>query len=159
MTSYDARFDEAEAEVDRGAPWKPEDDPDLPNPLTILAEEWVEITTDYGDTELLVGRDRDGKRWSKLVGSTILRKLLIDGIVEAWDEGENAFVQKEVLGKVQPGEVVSMKYLGKREGGKFTYSNYAVSRKAALAADEQDSAAETADQTAAQDEYDDGVPF
>ena len=130
MSTYDSRFDEAEAEVDRGEPWKPKEE-GAPNPLTILAEEWVSISTDYGDTELLVGRDRDGKRWSVLAGKAILKKLLIDGVVEEFDEAQNAFVQKEVLGKVEPGEVVSIKFLGERQGGTFTYDNFAVSRKPA----------------------------
>jgi len=127
----DTRWDEAESEVDRGRAWRFKDE-GAPNPLTIQAEEWVQITTEYGETELLTGRDRDGSSWSILVGSKILQKALIDGVFEEWDDDKKAFVVKETLGKVRPGEVVSVKYLGEREGGKFTYSNFAISRKAAL---------------------------
>lgn len=130
MTEYYERWDEAEADVDRGSPWKFRE-PGAPNPLTVMAEEWIEITTDFGDTDLLLGRDRNGKRWSVLAGSTILRKGLVDGIMEEWDDGKKEFVVRETLGKVEPGEIVSIKYEGEREGGKFTYANFSISRKPA----------------------------
>jgi len=132
MTTYDERFDEAEAEVDRGQQWRPRDNPDQPNPLTVLAEEWVTVTTDFGEAELLIGRDREGARWSILTGPMQLQKVLVQGIVEEYDTEKNEFVVAATLGKVVPGEVVSIKDLGTREGGKYgSYRNFAISRKAA----------------------------
>jgi hypothetical protein len=158
VSTYDKRFDEAELDVDRGSPWMFKEE-GAPNPLTIEVEEWVEITTTYGAADLMIGRDRDRKRWSVLVGekATILRKKLIDGIVEEFDEKQNAFVQTAVLGKVEPGEVVSIKFKGTREGTQGPYNNFEISRKPALPADEQDAAAEVGDQPATQGE--DGIPF
>lgn len=157
--SYDPRFDEAEADVDFGDSWRPKDE-GAPNPLTIIAEEWSEGNTDYGLTDFLRGRDREGKLWSILVGSTILRKGLIEGLVEEWSESENAFVLKETLGKVAPGEVVSIKYLGEEQGAKFTYSKFKISRKPPVPQD-GDNPAEEPEQKAeaAATPTDDDIPF
>ena len=75
------------------------------------------------------GVNRDGKKWSILVGSVVLTKRLIDGLVEEWDDSRGAFVVVETLGRVRPGEVVSIKYLGDREGVKYDYPDFRVSRK------------------------------
>ena len=128
----DSRFDEAEADVDYGSPWLYRE-PDAPNPLTIQVVEWHEGTTKLGPAEFMQGIDRDGKRWSVLVGSVVLTKRLIEGLVEQWDDERNGFVVVETLGRVQPGEVVSLKYLGDVEGAKYTYPNFRVSRKPAIA--------------------------
>jgi hypothetical protein len=40
-----------------------------------------------------------------------------------------AFVVTETLGRVAPGEVVSIKFLGDVEGARYTYPNFKVSRK------------------------------
>lgn len=131
MTTYDPRWDEAESEADRGEPWKPKEDSTHPNPLTIEAEGWVTFThATYGETELLVGKDRDGKKWSILI-KAILKKTLVEGVFEEFDEKQNAFVEKERLGRVEPGEVVSVKFLGEKEGAKYTYDNFNVVRKPA----------------------------
>ena len=126
----DSRFDEAEADVDYGSPWLYRE-PDAPNPLTIQVVEWHEGTTKLGPAEFMQGIDRDGKRWSVLVGSVVLTKKLIEGLVEEWSEERDEFVVTETLGRVQPGEVVSIKYLGDVEGAKYTYPNFRVSRKPA----------------------------
>jgi hypothetical protein len=128
LAQPDDRFDEAEADVDYGTPWLFRE-PDAPNPLTILAEEWTTGITKLGEAEFLVGVDRDGKRWSVLVGCVVLKKRLIEGAVEEWSAELNEFVLVEELGRVQPGEVVSMKYLGDVEGAQFSYPNFKVSRK------------------------------
>lgn len=125
----DARFAAAEADVDHGSSWRYRED-DAPNPLTILATGWSTGVTKLGEAEFLNGTDRDGKAWSVLVGSVVLTKKLIEGLVEEWDEERRAFVVTETLGRVQPGEVVSIKYLGDVEGAKYAYPNFKVSRKA-----------------------------
>lgn len=123
------RFDEAEAEVARGEPWRFRD-ADAPNPLTIEATGWSSGHTRLGEAEFLNGTDRNGHGWSVLVGSVVLSKRLIEGIVEEWDEAAGGFVVTERLGRVQPGEIVSMKFLGDGEtaGGK-TYPRFSVVRK------------------------------
>ncbi len=106
---------------------------DAPNPLTILATGWATGHTKLGDAEFLHGIDRDGKKWSILVGSVVLTKKLIEGLVEEWDDDRGEFVVVETLGRVEPGEIVSLKYIGDVEGAKYTYPNFRVSRKPAAA--------------------------
>ena len=129
--SGDNRFDEAEADVERGEPWLYRE-PDAPNPLTIRATGWSTGHTKLGEAEFLGGVDRDGKAWSVLVGYVVLTKRLIDGLVEAWSDEQNGYVTTATLGRVQIGEVVSIKYLGDGENasGK-AYPRFAVSRKPA----------------------------
>jgi hypothetical protein len=127
----DRRFDQAEADVDYGTPWLFRE-PDAPNPLTIEATDWSTGVTKLGEAEFLQGVDRDGKKWSILVGSVVLHKRLIEGVVSKWDDETRDFVVVKTEGRVQPGEVVSLKYLGDREGAKFVYPNFAVSRKPPL---------------------------
>src|SRR6266540_3503283 len=103
-TQHDSRFDEAEADVDRGEPWMFRD-PDTPNPLTIKATEWSTGVTKLGEAEFLQGIDREGKRWSVLVGTAVLQKRLIEGLVEEWDNVTQSFQVVETEGRVQPGEV------------------------------------------------------
>ncbi len=124
----DPRFDEAESDVDHGKPWLFRE-PGAPNPLTIEAIEWSEGTTKLGPAEFLSGLDRDGVRWSILVGSVVLTKKLIEGLVEEWNDASRQFEVVETLGRVQPGEVVSVKYIGDVEGAQFTYPNFKISRK------------------------------
>ena len=102
-----------------------------PNPLTIVATGWSSGHTSIGPAEFLNGVDQSGKAWSILVGNVVLTKRRIEGLVEAWDEERGGFVVTETLGRVQPGEVVSLKYIGEREGGKFLYPDFRVSRKPA----------------------------
>ncbi len=128
MTSITDRFDEAEADVERGTPWMFRE-PDAPNPLTIMATGWSTGHTTLGDAEFLNGTDRDGKNWSILVGSVVLTKRLIDGLIEEWDNDLGEFAVVETLGRVQTGEIVSIKYLGDKQGAKYDYPNFAVSRK------------------------------
>jgi hypothetical protein len=127
----DRRFDDAEADVDYGTPWLFRE-PDAPNPLTIEATGWSTGITKLGEAEFLQGVDRERKKWSVLVGSVVLHKRLIEGVVSEWDDEMRDFVVVKTEGRVQPGEVVSLKYLGDREGAKFVYPNFAVSRKPPL---------------------------
>jgi hypothetical protein len=130
MTMIDDRFDEAEADVERGTPWKFRD-PDAPNPLTIMATGWSTGHTSLGDAEFLNGTDRDDKKWSVLVGSVVLTKRLIEGLVEEWDNDLGEFAVVETLGRVQPGEIVSIKYVGDKQGAKYDYPDFRISRKPA----------------------------
>lgn len=126
----DVRFDEAESEVDRGEPWHFRD-AGAPNPLTISVSGWSTGVTKLGEAEFLNGIDRHRKPWSILVGSVVLKKRLIEGLVEAWDDDQGGFVVVETLGRVQPGEVVSIKYTGDAEGATYNYPKFRVSRRAA----------------------------
>jgi hypothetical protein len=130
-TAQDSRFDEAEAKVDHGAPWMFREQ-DAPNPLTIEATAWSQGVTRLGEAEFLQGIDRQGKKWSVLVGSVVLTKRLIEGLVEEWDDDKGEFVMVKTEGRVQPGEVVSIKFLGDREGERFDYPNFLVSRRPPL---------------------------
>src|SRR5262245_4487177 len=114
VTHYDDRFDEAEAEVERGEPW-PYRDEDAPNPLTVEVIRLVEGHTRFGSAEFLTGRDRQGKLWSVLVGAISLKKPLLEGLVERWDDEKAAYVVVKTLGRVQAGEVVSIRYDGEGE--------------------------------------------
>lgn len=156
--SYDPRFDEAEAEVDKGNPWMFKE-ADAPNPLTIEVEEWVEITTTFGPADLMIGRDRNRKRWSVLVGekATVLRKGLIEGLVEGWNDEKKHYEVIETLGKVQAGEVVSLFFDGQGEGANGPYNKFKISRRAAIDGIEADGKAAA---TATDDDipFDDGVP-
>lgn len=125
----DSRFDEAESDVDRGEPWLYRED-GAPNPLTIRVTGWSTGHTKLGDAEFMAGIDRNGKAWSVLVGSVVLTKRLIDGLVEKWSDELNGFVIAETLGRVQVGEVVSLKYLGDGENAQGkAYPRFMVSRK------------------------------
>jgi len=132
----DDRFDEAEADVNHGAPWKYRED-GQPNPLTILVSGWSEGVTKLGPAEFLTGTDRDGKKWSVLVGSVVLKKKLVDGLVEEWDDERQGFIVAETLGRVQVGEVVSIKFLGDRQGATYLYPDFMVARKPAVGGDAQ----------------------
>lgn len=129
--SDDGRFDEAEADVERGEPWRYRDD-GSPNPLTIEVTGWSTGRTKLGDAEFLNGVDRDGKAWSVLVGSVVLTKRLVEGLVEEWSDDEGGYVVVETLGKAQVGEVVSIKYLGDGESASGnSYPRFTISRKPA----------------------------
>jgi len=132
---HDARFAEAEADVDRGEPWRFRE-PSAPNPLTIEVAGWSTGHTRLGDAEFMAGIDRDGKRWSVLIGSVVLRKRLVDGVFEEWSDEEGGYVVVETLGKARVGEIVSLKFIGDGEtsSGK-TYPRFAVSRKPAQVPD------------------------
>ncbi len=142
-TTYDSRFDEAEADVERGEPWRFRED-GAPNPLTIEATGWSSGHTRLGDAEFLNGVDRSGKKWSVLVGGTVLRKRLVDGLVEEWDDEADKFAVVKTEGRVQPGEVVSIKFLGDREGTQYDYPDFRVVRKPPQGGSDED---------------DDGIPF
>lgn len=156
MSITDQRFEQAEADVDHGAAWMYRE-PDAPNPLTILVTEWSTGVTKLGEAEFLCGLDRDGKRWSVLVGNVVLTKRLIDGVVEEWDDDKKEFVPVRTDGRVQPGEVVSIKYLGDVEGARYTYPNFKVSRIPA-AESNQPAPAETAE-PAVTGTVDSDIPF
>jgi hypothetical protein len=133
----DSRFAEAEAEVDRGEPWRFRE-PDAPNPLTIEALEWSTGMTKFGEAEFLGGADANGKRWSVLVGGVVLGKRLIEGTIESWDDKTSEFVVTQTLGRVQAGEIVSIKYTGDVEGPNGPYPNFRVSRKPVAAVEPDD---------------------
>jgi hypothetical protein len=124
----DDRFVQAEADIDAGEPWLFREE-NAPNPLVIEAVSWSTGFTKLGEAEFLNGIDRHGKKWSILVGTVVLTKRLIEGVVEQWDDEQQDFVVVETLGRVQPGEVVAIKYLGDVDGGKYPYPNFRVSRK------------------------------
>lgn len=153
---YDPRFDEAEAEVDYGTPWRYKGDgsEDCPNPLTVIVTGWSTGVTSLGEAEFMTGNDREGKKWSVLVGNTQLKKELIEGIVEKWDDDSSSFLQVDVLGRVAEGDVVSIKYKEDKEtkpdaeGKKYTYPVFQISRKALT--DEQRAAAEKKPEPAAE---------
>jgi hypothetical protein len=126
--SRDDRFAAAEAEVDRGEPWRFRE-PGIPNPLTIEALEWSTGMTKFGEAEFLGGVDANGKRWSVLVGGVVLSKRLVEGTIEGWDDESGGFVVTQTLGRVRPGEVVSIKYTGDVEGPNGPYPNFRVVRK------------------------------
>lgn len=154
MTSVeqnDPRFDEAEADVERGEPWMFRED-DAPDPLTFVATGWSTGHTSLGPAEFLNGVDRDGKAWSVLVGSIILKKRLIEGLIESWDDEKKEYVVTDVLGRVRPGEVVSLKFTGDKQGAQFEYPTFRISRKAAPSVSVEQEAAESV-------EADDGIPW
>jgi len=130
-----SRFDDAEADVDR-EPWLFRE-ADGPNPLTIEATDWSTGHTKLGEAEFLNGTDREGKKWSVLVGSRIMQKHLIEGLVEEWDGEAGEFVVVETQGRVKPGEFVSIKYLGDRKGSKYDYPDFRISRKPPLQVESQ----------------------
>jgi hypothetical protein len=88
-----------------------------------------------------------------LVGSVVLTKRLIDGTIEAWDAEKNEFGVVETLGRVRPGEVVSIKYLGDREGARYNYPDFKVIRKPAV------TGGAVHDEPEADEPSDDDVPF
>lgn len=147
----DSRFDEAEGDVDYGSPWLYRE-PDTPNPITLEVVEWFEGVTKLGPAEFMQGIDRNGKRWSVLVGSVVLTKRLIEGLEEEWSDEEQDFVVVKTLGRVQIGEVVSIKYLGDVEGARYTYPNFRVSRKPARVEIVEEPAADA-------EEAGDGIPY
>ena len=129
LTETYSGFDAAEADVDTGSPWMYRET-DAPNPLTIQATGWSTGHTRLGDADFLNGIDRDGKKWSVLVGNVVLRKFLIEGSVEEWDSAEGGYVVKETLGRVTDGEFVSIKFTGDAESDKgYSYPTFKVSRK------------------------------
>jgi hypothetical protein len=130
MSSLDNVFDEAEADVERGEPWKFRED-DAPDPLTIQVTGWSTGRTALGEAEFMQGVDRSGKAWSVLVGSVVLRKALIEGLVEEWDDALRKYVVTDTLGRVQVGEVVSIKWTGEKQGEKYAYPTFRISRRRA----------------------------
>jgi hypothetical protein len=130
MQNETSIFDEAEAAISRGTAWRFREE-GAPNPLTIQTGDgcWSSGHTKLGTAEFLSGTDRDGKRWSVLVGGAVLSKYLLEGVFEEWDSDTNGFVVVETLGRVQPNEIVSIKYLGDRQGTKYVYPDFKVIRR------------------------------
>jgi hypothetical protein len=104
---------------------------DAPNPLSFVATGWATGHTKLGEAEFLSGVGRGGKKWSVLVGSAVLKKRLVDGLIEKWDDQTQSFQVVKTLGRVQPGEYVSIKYTGDRQGEKYEYPAFEVVRKPA----------------------------
>jgi hypothetical protein len=128
--SSDPRFDQAEADVDYGKSWRFRDE-GMPNPLTIEVTGWsLDAKMPNGDlVDFVRGVDRDGEAWSILVGGMVLKQHLIEGRVEEWDEEKQGFVTAATLGRVQPGDVVSLKYTGeKRAASGNDYPTFRISR-------------------------------
>src|SRR4051812_5613306 len=117
--THDPRFDEAEAEISRGNAWRFRE-ATAPNPLTIQASGWSTGHTKHGEADLLNGVDREGNAWSILVGSTVLKRRLIDGEVSEWDDNRKTYTVVDRQGRVADGEVVSIRFLGDKEGGNGT---------------------------------------
>jgi hypothetical protein len=85
---------------------------------------------------------------SVLIGGVVLRKRLVEGLVEEWNDEQSKYVVTETLGKAQVGEVVSLKFIGDGETSTGNaYPKFSVSRKPAAATTEP------------QGEEDDGIPF
>jgi hypothetical protein len=63
----------------------------------------------------------------------VLRRRLIDGEISAWDDERGAYVVTGAEGRVQPGEVICIKFLGDKEGtqGK-PYADFVIVRKPAV---------------------------
>lgn len=122
------RFDEALAEIERGEAWRFRE-PGAPNPLVIECVGWESGHTRLGDADFLIGVDREGKKWSVLVGGVVMRKRLIDGIVETYDHTTGKFEVVRTEGRVVPGEIVGLKYLGDRDGAQYAYPNFTITRR------------------------------
>lgn len=125
----DRRFDDAEDDVNVGASWQYHK-PDAPNPLTLQATGWSVTNSILGEAEILDGVDRHGKPWSILIGCDALKKKLVEGLVEEWDDTRNEFVVTETIGRVEIGEVVALRYVGDIKGA----TCFRVSRKPVLPA-------------------------
>ena len=131
-SDYDSRFAEAESEVDRGEPWMFRED-GAPNPLTIVATGWSSGHTAIGPAEFLNGVDREREG---VVDSRRQRRA-----VEAPHRGTRRGVGRGEgrlrrhrdprAGAARRGR--ELKYIGDREGGKFPYPDFRVSRKPAPA--------------------------
>ncbi len=144
VMSYDSRFDEAVDELDSWRQWRPKTEEGSPNPLVIIVDDWrLDVQSDYGPFDILRGTDKHGSKWSVNAASNILKKSLVDGIVEEWDDTTKSFAVTETLGRVKPGELVAISYEGEGQGAKFNYSKYKIVRKPAAPAD--GSAAPTGD--------------
>lgn len=158
----DDRFADAAAEVDRGEPWRYREE-GAPNPLVIEVTGWSNGHTQHGSAEFLLGADRDGRKWSVLVGSTVLRRRLIDGEVSEWNDERGCYVVTNIEGRVQPGEIVALKYKGDRQGTSGAeYADFHVVRKSAVPeAKPAESSAAADDPAAASDDAggEDGIPF
>jgi hypothetical protein len=123
-------------EFERGKPWNPRKNPDDPNPLYAAAVKWSRGTTAHGEADFLSVRDDDETLWSILVGTYRLQKDLLEGEISEWDENRNAYAVIDIVGPVQPGELLAIEYKGEREftnkeGRKVTSPNYRTLRKTA----------------------------
>jgi len=56
---------------------------------------------------------------------------VFDGLGEKWDNETQSFQVVKTLGRVQPGEYVSIKYTGDRQGEKYEYPVFEVVRRPA----------------------------
>jgi hypothetical protein len=154
IADNDPRWDEAEAEITRGDPWRFRD-PEAPNPLTIRATGWSHGFTKHGEADFLNGTDRDGNEWSVLVGALVLKKGLIEGEVSEWSDEQRAYVVVGTLGRVQSGEIVSIRFKGDVESGNGrSYPDFAIARRPAP----PEPAADVSDEPE-EEPGGDGVPF
>lgn len=173
MSSND-EFDQAESAVEYGRSWRFREEGN-PNPLTIRVTGWsLDVAMPNGDlVDFMRGTDRDGEAWSVLVGGAVLKQHLIEGRVEEWNDEKEAFEQTALLGRVQAGQVVSLKYTGdKRSKAGYDYPTFKISRVGEAQADaastittaeQREAAAETApaatEAPAAAPDSKDDIPF
>ena len=166
----DSLFDQAESQVEYGKSWRFRED-GMPNPLTIQVTGWsLDVAMPNGDlVDFVRGTDRNGEAWSILVGGAVLKQHLVEGRVESWNYEKQAFELTATLGRVQPGEVISLKYEGdKRSKAGYDYPTFRFSRVGEpngqpLTADQpeaapEDAAEKTAEPQAATTATDD-IPF
>lgn len=121
-------------EFERGKPWNPRRNDSDPNPLYGQAVKWSRGTTAHGDADFLTLRDDDGEMWSILVGTYKLRKQLLEGEISEWDDERKAYVVRDTIGQVAPGELIAIEYRGEREftnseGRRVTSPDYRTLRK------------------------------
>ena len=118
--TVDPELEALEEALDRGEPWKyptkPGEpiDPAMPNPLVIRVTALTTGTVNGEEAQFLNGVDSRGKKWSRLLGSIPLRKPLIEGAIEKWDDDQQAFVETARVGAVRAGERVAIKFRGFR---------------------------------------------
>jgi hypothetical protein len=146
-------------DFERGKPWNPRKNEDDPNPLYAAAVKWSKGTTAHGEADFLSVRDDDGTLWSILVGTYRLRKELLEGELSEWDSERNAYAVVDVIGPVQPGELLAIEYRGERtyvnkEGRTVTSPDHRTLRR-----QPEGAAGMSAEPAAAAAASDDDIPF
>jgi hypothetical protein len=116
--TLDAGLEDLEESANRGEPWKyptkptEEWDPGMPNPLVIRVAGLSTGVVNGDELTFVNGHDKTGKKWSRTVGSKVLRAVLLDGIISEWDDDRQAYVEVRRVGPVRPGERVSILFRG-----------------------------------------------
>src|SRR5262245_5207523 len=121
MNPHDATdhgLEELEEKASRGEPWKyptkphEEWDPAMPNPLVIRVTGISNGVSNGDELTFLNGVDKTGKKWSRIIGSRVLRDVLLDGIITEWSDDKQAYVETARVGQVRAGERVSIRWKG-----------------------------------------------